>query len=498
MQLQADSQSIYKEAFRHFRAGEFAQSVPLFERALMFRPEDAEAHSNLGAALTMLGRFNDAGRHYERALALKPDLAGIQNNLAVLRMKQGRYPEAIALFERVLSLDRNHAEAHNNLGAIFKEDGRFEDAVTHFDRAIAIRPDYAEAHYNRAEIWKFHAGDGRLRALEKLASRKNLSVEKSICIHFALGKALEDSGDYARAFEQLQKGNALKRAKLGYDPAPELRGLRRIAELFDKRLFDRLQGKGDPSQLPIFILGMPRSGSTLVEQILASHPQIQAAGELRSLDHAAGILNVGGRGIPWPEYFPSLDEPALRRIAESYIASLPAVADGKVRIVDKTPGNFLGTGLIRLVFPKARIIHTSRHPADTCVSCYSKLFESGYYYSYDLANIGRYYRAYRGLMNHFRAILPLDSMLEVIYEDVVNDLEGQARRLIDYCGLPWDERCLSFHETVRPVRTSSAVQVRRPLFRTSLQRWQRFADGLEPLLRELQDIAGTDTRGQSA
>ena len=491
-----DVQSTYKEALRHFRAGEFAQSVPLFERALVFRPEDAEAHSNLGAALTLMGRFNDAAQHFERALALKPNLAGIHTNLAVLRMKQGKYPDAIALFEQALSLDGNQAEAHNNLGAILKEEGRFDDALTHFDRAIRIRPDYAEAHYNRAEIWTFRDGDDQLRALETLANRKNLPVEKSICVHFALGKALEDAGHYERAFEQLQKGNALKRRQLGYDPAIELRSLKRIAELFNRCVFDRLQGKGDPTPLPIFVLGMPRSGSTLVEQILASHAQIQAGGELGSLDLAAGVLSMSDREIPWPEYIPSLDEAALRQIAESYIGSLPAIADGKVRIVDNTTGNFAGVALIRLVFPNAKIIHTSRDPVDTCVSCYSKMFQSGYQYSYDLADIGRYYRAYQKLMNHFRTILPPNSMLEVAYEDVVNDLEGQARRLIDYCELQWDERCLSFHETPRPIRTSSAVQVRRPLFRSSLQRWRRFEHGLDPLLRELAEFAPVEAVGQ--
>jgi tetratricopeptide (TPR) repeat protein len=489
MPSHGDFQRIYNNALRHYRAGQFAESVVLFKRALQFKPGYAEAQNNLGSALTLLGRFNEAAPHYERALALKPNLAGIHNNLAVVRMRQGRSQDAIAMYERALAIDPNQAEAHNNLGAILKEEGRFDDAMMHFSRAITIRPDYAEAHYNRAEIWTFRHGDEYLQALEALAGRKSLPAGQAVCIHFALAKALEDSGDYARAFEHLREGNALKRAQIRYDATRELKGIRRISELFDGRLFDRLRGKGDPSQLPVFVLGMPRSGSTLIEQILASHPQIQAGGELKSLETAAAVIpDCDSRAIPWPEYLPALDERALRRIAESYIAGLPPLANGRVRMVDKTPGHFCAIGLIRLIFPNARIIHTTRHPVDTCVSCYSKLFDTGLDYSYDLAELGSYYRAYRELMDHWRSVLAPDSIFEVAYEDVVDDLAGQARRLIDFCGLRWDERCIRFYETIRPIRTASAVQVRKPLFRTSLQRWHRYATSLAPLLRELGDI----------
>jgi hypothetical protein len=221
---------------------------------------------------------------------------------------------------------------------------------------------------------------------------------------------------------------------------------------------------------------MPRSGSTLIEQILASHPQIQGAGELTTLEK----MEAG-----YPESYSALDGPALRRLGESYLAQMPLLANGKVRIVDKLPGNFLRVGLIRLMLPNARIIHTTRNPIDTCVSCYSKLFTVGLPFTYDLGELGRYYRAYSELMAHWRSVLPPGAMLDVSYEDVIDDLEGQARRLIDYCGLPWDDRCISFYRTIRPVKTASAVQVRQPLFRSSLQRWRRYEAGLGPLLDEL-------------
>jgi len=196
-------------------------------------------------------------------------------------------------------------------------------------------------------------------------------------------------------------------------------------------------------------------------------------------------LNVGGRLLPYPECIPTLDSATLLQLGQSYLARLPALEEGKTRMVDKLTGNFLRIGLIRLILPNAKIIHSMRNPIDTCVSCYSKLFASGLPFTYDLGELGRYYRHYSELMAHWRSVLPPDALLDVTYEDVVEDLEGQAKRLIDYCGLAWDDRCIRFHQTSRPVNTASAVQVRQPLFRSSVQRWRKYEDGLAPLLDEL-------------
>jgi hypothetical protein len=234
---------------------------------------------------------------------------------------------------------------------------------------------------------------------------------------------------------------------------------------------------------------MPRSGSTLIEQILASHPRIHGAGELPDLQEAAKkVLNAAA--ARFPEYAATLDGATARRIGETYLAGLPPAAAAEIRTVDKLPDNFRRIGMIRLILPNARIIHTVRDPIDTCVSCYAKLFESGQHFTYDLAELGRYYRGYRKLMGHWRSVLPGDAMLDVVYEDLVDNLEGHARRLIEYCGLPWDERCLSFHRTERPVRTASAVQVRQPIFRSSVQRWRKYEAWLGPLLTELAGMEG--------
>jgi tetratricopeptide (TPR) repeat protein len=469
--------------------GRIDDAVTHYERVLAINPDHVEAHNNLGVALVQQGRIDDAVTHYERALALQPNNADAHNNLGVALMRQGRMDDAEARHRRVLAINPHHPDAHNELGNICKVQGRFDDAMAHYAKAIAIRPACAEAHFSRAEIKKFHNGDADLAALEALAAGNDLSVTKAPLIHFALAKALEDTGNYTRAFEYLRKGNDLKRRQFSYDEPGIGELFRRIASVFDGSLFDRFQGEGDPSTVPIFVLGMPRSGSTLIEQILASHPQIHGAGELSDLEITArAILNAGSEPAPFAERVPALDGPTLRRIGQSYLAGLPALADGKVRIVDKMPGNFLNLGLIRLIFPNARIIHTMRDPVDTCLSCYSKLFASGQLFSYELGELGRLYRRYRDLMAHWRSVVPPGAILDVSYEDVVDDLEGQARRLIAYCGLPWDDRCLSFHRNSRPVKTASTVQVRQPLFRSSLQRWRKYEAGLAPLLRELGEI----------
>ena len=459
--------------------GRLDDAVECYERALAINPDYADAHNNLGNALTELDKIDQAAAHYERALVAKPDWAYAHNNLGNALARLGRTDDAKAHYVRALALKPEYANAHNNLGNTLKELGNFDAALAHYGHAIAIQPDYVQAHLNRAEMKSFRRDDADLRTLEALAEHDDLPGDKLLYIHFALAKALDDVGEYGRAFSHLRQGNALKRQQVNYQEASALQLLRRTSSVFDGDLLQRMGGSGDPSSIPIFVLGMPRSGSTLIAQILASHPQIQGAGELTTLEKMEPSD---------PESLAALDGLALRSLGEAYLANLPALEDGKIRVVDKLPGNFLRVGLIRLILPHARIIHTMRNPIDTCVSCYSKLFTYGLSFTYDLGELGRYYRAYSELMDHWRAVLPPGAMLDVSYENVVDDLEGQARRLIDFCGLPWNDRCINFHQTRRPVRTASAVQVRQPLFRSSLERWRRYEANLGPLLDELGSL----------
>jgi tetratricopeptide (TPR) repeat protein len=510
-------------------AGRTGSAQAHLERALALKPDHAEAHNNLGAvlrrqdrkeeaeaafgralalkpssieALTNLadlhlaqGKFTSAAAGYERVLALRPDLAAIHNRLGAVRQNQGRLDDAEECYGHALARDPDDAEAHNNLGLVLQFRGKLDLARERFERALSLRPDEGGFHYNRAAMKTFRTGDPDLATLERLAADPaDRSPENAHQVHFALAKALEDTGDHARAFAHLLEANALKRSILDYDEQSERQMTQRIAEVFDAGLFDRLGGEGDPSARPIFVIGMPRSGSTLVEQILASHPAVHGGGELRDLTVVSSKVLASDLEVDYPDYVPLLSGPALRRLAGAYLDRLPKLSDGETRITDKLPGNFQKVGLIRLILPNARIVHTVRDPVDTCLSCFSKRFAEGMNYSYDLAELGRYYRMYNKVMDHWRSVLPPGAFLDVAYEAVVDDLEGQARRLVDYCGLTWDKRCLRFHETTRPVQTASTLQVRQPIFRSSLGRWRAYEDRLEPLLCELGDLVTAERR----
>ncbi len=450
-------------AERQANAGQLAAAAAAYHKILTIKPDFAEVRNDLGNVLYGLGKLDEAVAQYQQALHLRPDLVQAHNNLANILAGQGMFAEAVDRYEQVLAHAPNFAEAHNNLANVLKVQGKFERALAGYAAAIALQPNYAEAHHNRAEIKTFRSGDPDLAALENLAVNSGrLPPDKMLYIHFALGKALEDVGEYRRAFEHWLTANALKRRQINYDQQAGQRMFQDIRQVFDAKLLDRFSATGDPSPAPIFILGMARSGSTLVEQILASHPAVYGAGELKGLNLVAhSVRGRDGRPIPFPDCAARLDAEGWRRLGQMYLSSLPPLPQGKTRITDKTPGNFWYVGLIRLILPNARIIHTTRDVVDTCVSCFSKLFATGQTYSYDLAELGRYYRWYSELMGHWRDVLPADVMLDVAYEDVVDNLVEQARRLVAFCGLPWDERCLDFHRSSRPITTASNVQVRR-------------------------------------
>jgi hypothetical protein len=251
-------------------------------------------------------------------------------------------------------------------------------------------------------------------------------------------------------------------------------------------LIAQKSGAGEPSRMPIFVIGMPRSGTTLIEQIIASHPLVHGAGELQTFnDVILTVRGPDGNPLRYPDFMPALDAAALRQIGARYVADVRKLAPSGERVTDKMPSNYYFAGFIHLALPNAKIIHSIRNPVDTCISCFSKLFTAEQNHTYDLAELGRYYKRYETLMSHWRRVLPAKTILDIRYEDVVADLEKQARRIIDYCGLPWDDRCLSFHETDRPVRTASATQVRQPIYKSAVGRWRVYEGQLEPLLRGL-------------
>jgi tetratricopeptide (TPR) repeat protein len=465
----------------------YQDALVLYEAALTFRADFAEAYNNIGTALQMLGRHNEAARHFQRTIALQPAFAKPYNNLGSALQALERIDTAESCYRKAVTLESTYAEAHYNLGIALTESGRLDEAFDAFETAIQLAPERGSFYRMLAETRPIDENSRHFRRMEELAGDMAALPEiERMELHFALGKVYGDCARHARAFDHLLAGNRLKRRTIAYDEAGTLASLGRVQTVFTRERVASGREIGVHSRLPVFIVGMPRSGTTLIEQILASHPQMFGAGELQDLRHLVNALPSIDGVAAFPEIVARLPEEKIRQLGTAYLAGLQARAPSAERIVDKMLANFKRIGLIHMALPDARIIHVRRDPVDTCLACFSKLFASAQPYAYDLAELGRYYRAYDTLMAHWLKILPPGVMLEVRYEDVVADLEGQARGLIEHCGIDWDNRCLSFHQTQRMVRTASAAQVRQPLYQTSVGRWRVYGEMARPLLDALE------------
>lgn len=468
--------------------GRHESAIPHYRRAIAINPDYAEAHNALADALMKCNRPEEALAHYQRVAVIRPDLAQAQNNLGVALHALNRETEAIAHFTKAIEIKPDYADAHGNLGLALESLGRLEEAKRAFEKAIEHAPEVLR-FYN----WLVHstaagAGDRHVTTLIELAQRPaGLSRRDQIELHFAAGKVFADLGQYDLSFQQLRNGNALKRQEIDYDESRTLRALDRIQAIFTPEFMRSRQGFGNRSAEPIFIVGMPRSGSTLVEQILASHRHVFGAGEVSDFSRAVAHLAAQlGADVPFPDQLAGLSGEDLARLGGRYLRGMRNIAPNAERVTDKYLSNFRFAGLIHLALPNARIIHTRRDPVDTCVSCFSTLFARGQHFAYELGELGRYYRAYERLMDHWRAVLPEGVMLEVDYEELIASFEPQARRILAHCGLAWDEACLDFHKTQRPVKSASAAQVYQPLYNTSIGRGGFYGNSLRPLLEALR------------
>ncbi len=463
------------------------EAMATFRAVLAADPGHPDAHNGIGVLLDRKLRHREAMERYGAVLAADPEHVDAMAGMANAMKNTGQHAEALNLARRVLALRPNFAPAASLLGTILAEMGEIDEAQAQCRRAVALSPSRPELLYHLALLSKVQHGDGTIDALEAILPRATSFTPREQCLlYFAAAKAYDDVGARERGFACLLHGNTIKRSQTPYDEAAMLGGMARISQVFTPALLAARQGVGDPSAVPVFIVGMPRSGTTLVEQVLASNAQVYGAGERTEMTQAVALLNVERMGAAaFPEAVWTLSGEALQRMGAEYVAALRPLAPEAMRITDKMPGNFLYLGLIRLILPNARIIHVRRDPVDTCLSCFSKLFTGIQSYAYDLAELGRYYRAYDCLMARWRAALPADILLEVEYESLVDDFEPQARRIVAHCGLEWDPACLEFHKTSRAVHTASMIQVRQPLYRSSVGRWRPDAALLRPLIEAL-------------
>lgn len=466
-------------------------ALALANQTLQFFPTSGEAMCIAANIHIDRKSYEAARRLVDQSLAMNPDSPQAVVAAGRLQFEIQQPHKAIETLRRAVALDGKHADAQNLLGCALREIGEFDEAVRAFEKCVALDPANFGAYANIAETKAFQSKDDRhLKAMLALAAAEDKqSEEQRMQLHFAIGKALDDLNEFDDAFEHISKACRIKRSQSSYSEADTLGLFERIQTLFTSEIVNKFDGGGNPTQLPIFVFGMPRSGTTLIEQILASHPIVKGAGEVRDVhDALVDLRNHVSGHRPYPEMLLDGDAADIAYFGHSVAKRLAAHWPQSLRVTDKMPSNFFFLGLLRLAMPNAKFIHARRNPADTCLSCYSKLFAGEINFTYDLGELGRYYAAYDRLMQHWRQILPAGSFLDVDYESLVADVEGQTRRILDYCGLTWDPAVLEFHSNDRPIKTASALQIRQPIYGSSVERWRNYEKHLGPLLKELGGI----------
>ena len=467
------------------RIGRYKDAETLLRRAIVLAPGFLAARSNLATVLYRQHRVKDALAELDTLIEYEPDDVGNANLRAAAMGQVGNYDEAIKLYEHVLKRASKHPKIWMSYGHALKTVGRQADSITAYRNAISFAPQLGEAWWSLANLKTVKFDDGDIAAMEGALGKNDLSNEDRFHLHFALGKAYEDRRIADTAFGHYDQGNALRRANIDYDAGVTTAHVDAAIALLTPEFLAARAGHGSPAADPIFILGMPRAGSTLIEQILSSHSMVEGTMELPDIPAIAGRLG----GIDqWPQRLTTATADALRRMGESFLETtrIQRKSD-KPYFIDKLPNNWINIALILAILPNARIIDARRHPMGCCFSNFKQHFARGQNFSYSLSDIGHYYADYVRLMRHVDVVAP-GRVVRVIYEDMVADSEAETRRLLDALGLPFEEACLSFYKNDRAVRTPSSEQVRQPIFTSGTEQWQMFAPWLGPLEDALGDV----------
>jgi tetratricopeptide (TPR) repeat protein len=469
------------------------EALRVLGEALKFAPKNVQTLTITAKIQLKRNNLQAAEQAARLALGEEPDNAEVLTLLGQVLHETDRYEEALEVLDRAVAKSPDNPEALNFYGVALKSVGRLDEARDYILRALKLNDAMYGAYANLNDLIDFSEGVGeelfnRMDAIFETVP--NREVEPFLALHFAYAKALDDRGQHEKALDHYIVGGRMKRAQLDYKESETFGFFDGIKAAFPKEAFEKRQYQGLDDDRPVFIVGMPRSGSTLVEQILSSHPDVYGAGEVKYLARALGQLRDRFPSLPkYPDMVAKITPAQLDITAKNYQQALAQGAGDATRITDKLLTNYFFLGLINLMFPNAKVIHTRRDPVDTCLSGFTKLFKDDMPHSYDLAEIGRYYGKYRELMEHWEEVLPDGFMTSVDYEDVVADTEKEARRLIAFLGLQWNEKCLDFHNSDRPVKTASVAQVRRPIYKTAVRRWKKYGSGLQPLVDAIEGKA---------
>jgi tetratricopeptide (TPR) repeat protein len=467
--------------------GKLGEAAECYKKVLQLEPASAaDASFNLANLYKDFNRFDEAIEYYHRALKIQPNHPDACNNLGIVLRELGRYKEAMECFNRALSLNPGHAESHNSLGVLHAIQGRLDEAIAAYKRALELKPDYPDALANLAQSEQY-ASQSQMTELEAKLNNPEIKREGRISLHFALGKVYNDSGRYDDAFAQYAQANRLRREELTalritFNAETFVKEIDSLILTYSMELFARSLGKGCDSEVPVFVVGMPRSGTTLVEQIIASHSRAFGAGELDNLNDMTFTLAREKPG--YPACIGDLKPARLEQLSQAYLVSVQALAPHAVRIVDKMPDNILHLGLVALLFPKARVIYCQRDPRDTCLSCYFQKFSNSLAFSNDLVDCAKRYLQIQRLLAHWESVLPL-RILEIQYEKLVAEQEPETRKLLEFLDLDWEASCLEFYKVRREINTASVWQARKPLYSDSVERWRHYEKHLEPMMAVL-------------
>ena len=472
----------------YFTENKEVEALREMSEVLRFAPRNSESLILTARIQMKRSNYQAAEQACRMVLEDNPENCEAMTVLGQLMHEVDRYDEAIQLLEKVMKLDPSNAVARNFYGIALKSVGRLAEARNQIFKALEINGKIYGAYSNLNDLVDFSKEPKLFEQLESIMSgAEDLTPDQLLPIHFAYAKALDDTGQHEKALEHYIEGGRLKRSKLKYVETETFAFFDSIKKAFPRDIFVNKPYIGTDGDRLVFIIGMPRSGSTLVEQIISNHPDVYGAGEVKYLSRALhGLRDRFPSLSRYPEMVGELSPGQWGILADKYLGDLLPEARNAKKVTDKLLTNYFFVGLIHLLYPKAIIINTKRDPVDNCLSAFTKLFKDDMPHSYDLGELGRYYRQYESLMDHWNEVLPKGVLSTVVYEDVVRETEAEARRLVEFIGLSWDGRCMDFHNSSRPVKTASVAQVRQPIYNTSVARWQKYGANIEPLLKALE------------
>jgi tetratricopeptide (TPR) repeat protein len=469
--------------------GRHSVAEGLLKKVISLSPDDFRAYADFGRFLGTIARFPEAIEALEKAIALEPDNVRVHRALGDYLAISGRSADALASYDRALHLDPDYTPAQVGRGHTLKILGRKGDAIESYEKAIAVSPEFGDAWWSLASLRSYEFSDDQVSLLRgQLAAARDDSIS-GISMYFALARADEAAGDFDSAWLNYERGNQSKRKQVNYDPIQSEEAHDRIIEFFDPTVLEQQRESEPDGPAPIFIVGMPRSGSTLLEQILASHSQVEGTSELPYIGAMTGAISGLQSGTQkYPDGLADMTPDQLSSLGKSYIyRASKLLAEGMPRFTDKMPANFSHIGFIHLILPNAKIIDARRQPLDACIGNYRQLFAKGKNYAYDINECGEYYVDYVRVMDHWDEVLP-GRVLKVQYEHVISDLESEARRMLDFCELPWEDACLDYHQSDRPVNSASAEQVREPIYKDAVGYWKNYESRLDALKEVLAPV----------